>query len=73
MKAYKIEIFIIDFDKLGKDGVVEELERVNFPNDCIDLKVKDVQEVDIGEWHDDHPLNKRSTANDEYKRLFPKI
>lgn len=35
MKAYKIEILVIDFDELGEAAIKEELERVSFPNDCI--------------------------------------
>ncbi len=70
MKAYKVEILIIDFDELGEQGIVEELNNVNFPNDCIDLQVKNITEKDIGEWDDEHPLNNNLTSTKEYKRLF---
>lgn len=70
MKAYKIELLIVDFDKLGPEGIKEELEAANFANDCISLRVKKITEKDIGEWRDDHPLNKFSTCNAEYERLF---
>lgn len=71
MKAYKIEILVIDFDELGKDEIAEEIERVSYANDCISPQVKRVVEVDIGEWDDDHPLNKLDTCDEEYRRLFP--
>jgi hypothetical protein len=70
MKAYKVEILIIDFDGLGENGIKIELENANFANDCIHPNVKNIKSVDIGEWTDSHPLNITTTANDEYKRLF---
>ena len=70
MKAYKIEILIIDFDGLGETRIKEELNNANFPNDCITIKVKSITEKDIGDWSDDHPLNKFSTKDVEYKRIF---
>lgn len=71
MKAYKVEILIIDFDKLGAEGIKEELENTRYANDCISPDVKNIQEVDLGEWDDDHPLNNPDTCDEEYKRLFP--
>ena len=70
MKAYKLEVLIIDHDDLGPDAVVEELENASFPNDCIHPQVKKVEIKDIGEWTDDHPLNKASTCDRYYLDLF---
>jgi hypothetical protein len=70
MKAYKLEILIIDFDGLGSKGIIEELENTRFANDCIDPKVMDIEERDIGEWHDEHPLNPSISAEEEYKKLW---
>lgn len=70
MKAYKIEILIIDFDQLGKFEIKNQIEAASYPNDCIAPEVKFIKEIDIGEWHDEHPLNLKATAEDEYKRLF---
>lgn len=70
MKVYKIEVMVIDFDELGEDGIVAEMENVRYPNYCISPVVKSVQSRDIGDWDDDHPLNKEATADAEYKRLF---
>ncbi len=70
MKAYKIELLIIDFDELGQEGIETELNNVNFPNDCISLNIKNIIEKDIGDWHDNHPLNLNDTVDKEYKRLF---
>lgn len=70
MKAYKVEILIIDFDGVGEEGIKYELGNANFPNDCITLSVKNIVGKNIGEWSDDHPLNKRDTCETEYKKLF---
>jgi len=70
MKAYKLEIFVIDFDNVGKEGILQEIENARFPNDCIGMNIKSVIEKDIGEWNDDHPLNKKETAEVEYNKLF---
>jgi len=70
MNAYKIEIFVIDYDEIGKEQIKEYINEADFPNHCLDLKVKNMVEKDIGEWHDDHPLNKKAICETEYKRLF---
>jgi hypothetical protein len=70
MKAYKIEVLIIDRGDIGKVGISEVLENGPYPNDCIAPQVKKIEEREIGEWNEDHPLNLRKTAADEYKRLF---
>lgn len=72
MKAYKIELLVIDFDGLGKDSIIREIENANYPNDCLSPIVKSVVEKDIGEWDDDHPLNKRATSDGAYKEIFNK-
>lgn len=71
MKAHKIELFIIDFDELGINETVAVLESTTYPNHCIRPVVKATESVDIGEWSDDHPLNKPETCEAEYDRLFP--
>lgn len=75
MKAYKIEILAIDFDELGKELTIEEIENANFPNDCVSLKILNTKEYDIGEWNEDdsHPLNKKTTNVEEYLKTCPEI
>lgn len=58
MKAYKLEILIIDFDGVGVD-IPEMIENAKYPNYCISPHVMSVKEADIGEWDEEHPLNKR--------------
>jgi len=73
MRAYKVEIMIIDFDDLGDEGIADVIENTKYPNYCISPQVKSVQSADIGEWDDNHPLNRKDTADAEYDRLFSTI
>ncbi len=61
---------VIDFDELGADDVVSELENARFPNDCVSPQVMSIETCDIGEWHDDHPLNGRDTSDAAFDALF---
>lgn len=70
MKAYKFEVLVIDFDQLGGQEIAETLQTANYPNDCISPSVESIEERDIGEWTDDHPLNKAGCSL-EYQRLYP--
>ena len=71
MKAYKLEILIIDHDFLGAEEIQSVIENTKYPNWCISPEVKTVEERDIGEWEDSHPLNLRDKCEDEYRRIFP--
>jgi hypothetical protein len=66
MKAYKVELLIIDMENVGESEIVELLESTKY----IYPQIKDVKSVDIGEWSDNHPLNKQDTCKEEYKKLF---
>lgn len=71
MKVYKVEILVIDFDELGEHEIKSVFENSHYPNHCMSPSVKRIQGMDIGPWHDENPLNKHATADDEYARLFP--
>lgn len=70
MKAYKIEILVIDHDLMGEDEIKLVIENTKYPNRCMYPCVKKIQVADIGEWDDDHPLNNLSIADAEYERLI---
>jgi hypothetical protein len=72
MKAHRVTLLIIDMDGVGADDIKSILENTKYPNRCIAPDVKSVETVDIGDFHDDHPLNKHETSEAEYARLFPK-
>ena len=71
MKAYKIELLIVDRDQCGAEEITNVLENERYPNHCISPDVMKVTEVDIGEWHDKHPLNSFTRRKAEYAKLFP--
>ena len=70
MKVYKVTLVVIDLDDVGGDEIQSVLENTRYPNRCIAPKVLGVEERDIGEWSDDHPLNLPSTMQAELERLF---
>ena len=67
MKAYKVELLVIDHEEIGAKDIKILLEDSRYLNP----HVKRIEVADIGEWDDDHPLNHPDTADAEYKRLFP--
>lgn len=70
MKAYKVELLVIDFDGLGAEGIKNAIEDARYPNHCMCPAVQSVDVREIGDWSDNHPLNQRGTAAAEYRRLF---
>lgn len=72
MKAYLLTILIIDHDELGSEGIKEVIENTSYANDCICPSIQEIKEADIGEWHDEHPLNTEGREL-EVQRLFSGI
>jgi len=70
MKAYKVEMLVIDFDNLGSDGIKSMIENTQYPNHWCGPEVKSIVGKDIGPWGDEQPLNSPETCDAEYKRLF---
>lgn len=70
MKLYKIEIMVLDLDQIGEQEIKDVLENTKYPNRCISPEVKKIEVRDIGEWHDEHPMNMTDKADAEYQRLF---
>lgn len=68
MKAYKIELLIIDHEDMGIDEILDDLDNAQFTNP----QVKSVEVRDIGDWSDEHALNRNDTADAEYRALFPR-
>lgn len=73
MQVHKLIVAVIDFDGLGPEGVKNALENGRFGNRCISPSVIATESVDIGQWSDDNPLNKRDTKDAELQRLFPEV
>jgi len=72
MKAYKITLLFLDFDEVGPQEAKALIENARLPNRIDPGTVMDLQEADIGEWSDDHPLNKRATMSEAFRSLFDK-
>lgn len=70
MKVYKLEVMVLDLDEIGEQDIRDVIENTRYPNHCIHPKVKAIESRDIGEWSDDHPMNQKALADDEYRRLF---
>ena len=70
MKVYKIEMLVIDHGEIGSNEIKGVIENIKYPNWCISPEVKKIEERDIGNWSDYHPLNFDDTSDTEYRRLF---
>lgn len=70
MKVYKITLMFIDFDDVGDIGAKQLIENARLPNHISPGHVMALEERDIGEWHDGHPLNFSATMADFFKELF---
>ena len=65
MKAYKFEVVVIDFESYGEEEIKRQIEDSKY----LSTHVKPKGSADIGEWHDDHPLNKSATHEQAYSDL----
>lgn len=63
---HKIELYIVDHDSCRAESIKNEIESYRYLN----MQVLSIQSVDIGSWHDLHPLNFTETAKAEIERLF---
>ena len=61
MRAYVLQVLVIDHDELGPAEIKAVMENNRYPNHCMDPQVLASVEHDIGEWSDAHPLNQVGT------------
>ena len=73
MKAYKITLLFIDFDEVGQQEAKYLIENARLPCRIDPGTVMSIEEADIGEWRDDHPLNKLATMATAFEELFPAV
>ena len=66
MKAYKVEVLVLDFEDMPEGEIVYFIESIKhlYP------RVMSIQSKEIGEWDDDHPLNKIDTVKQTYEDLW---
>lgn len=63
-------LMFIDFDNVGLEGAKRLIEDARLPNRIDPGTVMAVEERDIGEWNDDHPLNWADTKKKHFEELF---
>lgn len=66
MKAHRFLIGVLDFEGYGRNEIISQFH--NSSVEHIIFIEEDSRE--IGEWHDDHPLNSSATQTDFFNRLF---
>jgi hypothetical protein len=65
IKAYKIEMLVLDFEDSGEEAIRDTIEGSRHLN----AQVMSSKSVDI-DWSDDHPLNQCGTTARAYQDLF---
>ena len=65
IKAYKIEILVLDFEDNGEESIKDTVEGSRYLN----ATVMNSKSVDI-DWSDDHPLNSSTTNKNAFQELF---
>lgn len=65
MKLHKFTVYVFDHDDIGVEEITYHLDSVKYLTTAVFHNMT----TDIGEWDDDHPLNKNSADQltfDEY-------
>lgn len=65
MKAYKVTGYIIDIEDVGPINLKHEIQQMDYAT----ISGLKLEEAEIGEWSDDHPLNKRGCDYEPYFKL----
>jgi len=68
-KMYLLEVYVIDHENMGLESIKDEIEN---GSKYINPNVMAAGEADIGEWEDDHILNKSATPVSVYRKYFEK-
>jgi len=69
LRVYKVELLIVDHDKLGDKGIKSAIENARYANRCIMPNVVALESREV-QWTDDHPLNLRDGWRPAYEALF---
>lgn len=70
MKVYKMTLMFLDHDDVGPAAAKQLIENARLPNHISPGDVMAIEERDIGEWRDDHPLNFRDKQAAAFAALF---
>ena len=66
MKMHKLEVYVIDLEDDGIDSVVGNIRN----NRHLCVLVQDSHTADIGDWGDDHVLNKTGTPVEVFRSFY---
>jgi hypothetical protein len=70
MNIVKLEVLVLDMDGIGEDAIKSTIENTKYPNYCISPIVRTMVTKEVGEWYDDHPLNKKDSFDAEVVKIF---
>lgn len=62
VKLHRLEVYVIDHERVGAEGVKSMIEDSRW----IHPRVASLDTVEIGEWQDDHPCNKKDADIRDY-------
>lgn len=68
-KMHRIVLFVIDHEDIGQNEVKMLIE----DNRYISPNIKDIRTAEIGEWDDDHKLNKTKATIQDFENYFPEL
>lgn len=66
MKMYKFTVYAFDFEDYGVEEAYRQLDNMKY----LMTTVYHQGTADIGEWHDDHELNKSSRSQLTFDKYF---
>lgn len=72
-KLFKLSAYIVDHGGTFDEETLEDLLiwKVQYPPYCeLDIDHIHLTSADIGEWHDDHPINNYNCPEAEYEKYF---
>ena len=68
-KMHRIVLFVIDHEDIGQN----EVKMLVKDNRYVSPNIKDIRTADIGEWDDDHKLNKTKSTIQDFENYFPEL
>jgi len=69
VQVHRVVLLIVDHDRLGADGVRDNIENTRYPNHCIYPHVMRIETRTV-DWHDGHPLNNTNKQARAFRDLF---
>lgn len=69
VRVYRMEVLVVDHDRIGPDGARSALENARYSNRCVSPRVVVLDERSV-DWSDDHPLSLRDDWRAAYDALF---